>query len=185
MAKTKRVVPARCCGVVIDVQGFFLSQVDKPLRTKLVQGTASLLQLLDSLAIPAVLTVEQPVARKGELPPAIGRYAGRRATTFEKNFFDLSKEAPIRKHLASLKRKQLIVSGCETDVCVLQSVMGLLDLGYQMFVVEDLVFSSTSDVDSALSRMQDAGAVFLTFKTLFYELTESVDGCGDLEVELA
>jgi nicotinamidase-related amidase len=181
VAKARRIVPDRSCGIVVDVQGYFLSQVDKPLRTRLVEDIGALLRLFDRLGIPVVVTLEQPVDQKGTLPPAIGKHAGRLAKTFEKNFFDLSKEAPIRRHLAGLKRKQVIVAGCETDVCVLQSCLGLLDLGYEVFVVEDLLFSSAAAVDSALARMRDAGAVMLTHKTLLYELLASVDGCDGIE----
>jgi hypothetical protein len=59
---------------------------------------------------------------------------------------------------------------------VLQSCLGLLDLGYQVFVVEDLLFSSAGDVVAAIARMQAEGAVFLTYKTLYYELIQAVDG---------
>ena len=71
------------------------------------------------------------------------------ATTFEKDFFDLTKETKIKAHLTRLKRKQMIVAGCETDVCVLQSCLGLLDLGYEVFAVEELLFSSAQRVSAA------------------------------------
>ncbi len=75
-----------------------------------------------------------------------------------------------------MKKKQAVIAGCETDVCVLQSCLGLLGLGYQVYVVEDLLFSSSRQVDSAIARMKTAGAVFLTYKTLYYELIEAVEG---------
>ena len=43
-------------------------------------------------------------------------------------------------------------------------------------MVEDLLFSSARNVDAALARMKAAGAVFLSYKTLYYELVEAVDG---------
>jgi hypothetical protein len=42
--------------------------------------------------------------------------------------------------------------------------------------VEDLLFSSSDKVGSAIARMRDEDAVFLTYKTLYFELTESVEG---------
>jgi isochorismate hydrolase len=88
----------------------------------------------------------------------------------------LAKEKDIRDHLASLNRKQIIVGGGETDVCVLQSCLGLLRLGYEVYMVEDLLFSSSANVDSALVRMKVAGATFVTYKTLFYELVQAAEG---------
>ena len=98
------------------------------------------------------------------------------AQLFEHDFFDLTKEKKIRDHLARLKKKQMIVVGCETDVCVLQSCLGLIDLGYDLFVVEDLIFSSARNVEAAIARMRAEGAVFLTYKTLYYELIQAVSG---------
>jgi nicotinamidase-related amidase len=115
------------------------------------------------------------VLRKGRVPQRL-RPLGETAQLFEKDFFDLTKEKKIRDHLSGLKRKQALVAGCETDVCVLQSCLGLLDLGHEVFVVEDLLFSSSRNVDAAIARMKAAGAVFLSYKTLFYELVEAVEG---------
>src|SRR5262249_7485263 len=69
-----------------------------------------------------------------------------------------------------------IAAGCETDVCVLQSCLGLLGLGYDVYVTEELVFSSSHNVDAAIARMKAEGAVFLTYKSLYYELIEAVEG---------
>ena len=51
-----------------------------------------------------------------------------------------------------------------------------MNLGHDVFVVEELIFSSTRNVAAAMARMETEGAVFISYKTLFYELLESVDG---------
>ena len=132
--------------------------------------------------IPLVVTVERPVARKGSLHKTIAKHLPDTAVTLEKDFFDLTKEQEIREHIATLGKKQAIVVGCETDVCVLQSVLGLIGRGYQVYVVEDLLFSSTNKVDSAVARMKAAGAILLTYKTLYYELLQAVGGPRDEEL---
>lgn len=170
----KRIVPDRCCGLIIDVQKFFLSQVDRRLRSKITTNTKNLVRLLGHFGIPVVVTLERPVEQKGVLPREIEAQLGGLSETFEKDFFDLSKEKKIKSHLARLKRRQMIVAGCETDVCVLQSCLGLLTLGYEVYVMEELLFSSSRNVDSAIARLKAEGAVFLTYKTLYYELIEAV-----------
>jgi nicotinamidase-related amidase len=176
MAPAKRIVIDRCCGVIIDVQGFFLSQVNKRLRTRIKTNTKNFASLLGYFRIPVVVTHERSVDEKGTLPQEIRKRLGDRASTFEKNFFDLTKESKIRDHLRRLKKKQAIVAGCETDVCVLQSCLGLLNLGYEVYLVEELLFSSARNVDAAVARLKAEGAVFVTYKTLYYELIESVAG---------
>jgi nicotinamidase-related amidase len=176
-AMVKRISPDRSAGAIIDVQDFFLSQLGSHrVRSGMETSMANFARLLGYFRIPIVATLERPVDGKGSLPSALTKQLGDRAKLFEKDFFDLTKEKKIRDHLARLKKKQVIVAGCETDVCVLQSCLGLLDLGYQVFVVEDLLFSSARDVAAAIARMQAEGAVFLTYKTLYYELIQAVDG---------
>jgi len=175
MATTKRIETAQCCGALIDVQRFFLSQVDKRLRSRLIANTKSFVRLLDYFQIPLIVTSERPIDQKGSLPNEIANHLGERAEIHEKDFFDLTKEKAIAGRLARLKKKQVIVAGCETDVCVLQSCLGLLGLGYQVFVVDELLFSASRNVDAAIARMEAAGAVFVTYKTLFYELLERVE----------
>jgi nicotinamidase-related amidase len=176
MKAVKRIVADQCCGVIVDLQGFFLAQVDKRLRSRIKTNTSHFVRLLNYFRIPIVVTLERPVEHKGTLPNEIGRQMGERAKTFEKDFFDLCKEKKIKGHLAGLKRQQAIVAGCETDVCVLQSCLGLLNLGYEVYVMEELIFSSSRNVDAAIARMKAEGAVFTTYKALFYELIEAVDG---------
>ncbi len=179
MKTVKRIDPDRCCGVLVDVQGFFLAQIDKRLGSRIKVNTGNLVRLLNYFRIPIVVTLERPVDLKGPLPKEIGKHLGH-ARTFKKSTFDLCKDKTIKSHLARLKKRQAIVAGCETDVCVLQSCLGLLGLGYDVFVVEELIFSSAQNVAAAIERMKAAGVVFLSYKTLYYELLELVDG-PDLE----
>ena len=176
MTVVKRIAPDRCCGVIIDLQGFFLSQVDKRLGSRIKTNTGNLVRLFNYFQIPIVVTLERPVDFKGFLPKEIAKHLGDRAQTFEKNFFDLCKDTKIKAHLARLKRRQVIVAGCETDVCVLQSCLGLLSLGYEVYVIEELIFSSSLNADAAIARMKAEGVVFSTYKTLYYELIEAVEG---------
>jgi nicotinamidase-related amidase len=176
MPTVKGIVPGDCLGVIIDVQEFFLSQADKRLRRKIETNTKNFARLLGYFRVPIVVTLERPLDQKGSMPQKIAGHLNDLAVTFEKNFFDLTREKTIKDCLRQLKKKQAIVSGCETDVCVLQSCLGLLRLGYEVYVVEDLLFSSSPDVHAAIARMKAEGAVFVTYKSLYYELIEAVEG---------
>ena len=173
-----QIAPSRCCGVIIDVQNFFLSQAGQGLRCKIVANTGSFARLLAYFRIPIVVTLERPVDQKGSCPREIMTYLGDMAELFEKDFFDLTKERQIRDHLEHLEKTQILVGGCETDVCVLQSCLGLLSLDYEVYLMEELLFSSSPNVESAVARMQSAGAVMVSYKTLYYELLGSVLGNG-------
>jgi nicotinamidase-related amidase len=170
---TKRIVAESSAGAIIDVQDFFLAQLDEETRAKVETNLVNFARLLNYFRIPIVATLERPVAGKGSLPSVLQAELGD-VKPLEKDFFDLTKEKNIRGYLARLKKKQMIVAGCETDVCVLQSCLGLIDFGYEVFVVEDLIFSSARSVEGAIARMRTEGAVFVSYKTLYYELIEAV-----------
>ena len=177
----KRIVPENCLGAIIDVQEFFLSQVGRRNCSKIKVNIKNLIRLLGYFKIPIILTLERPVEQKGIVPAEIGDHTGDLIETFEKSFFDLTKEKKIRDGIGRRRRRQIVVAGCETDVCVLQSCLGLLGLGYEVYVVQELVFSSSRNVDSAITRMQAEGATLMTYKTLYYELIEAVEGSRHTE----
>ena len=170
----KRIAVDRCCGVLVDYQDFFLAQLEGRSRARLQENTQNLLRLLGYFRIPVIATLERPVGHKGAVPDDIKRHLGHSGKVFEKDFFDLTREKPIRAHLKRLKKTQAIVAGCETDVCVLQSCLGLLELGFEVFAVEELLFSSARNVDAALARLRSAGVTILSYKTLYFELIEAV-----------
>jgi hypothetical protein len=182
---TQRVIAESCAGAIIDVQDFFLAQLGgRAARENMEANLVAFARLLGYFRIPILATLERPVDGKGTLPDSLGGQLAD-AKLFEKDFFDFTKEKKIRDHLARLKKKQMLVAGCETDVCVLQSCLGLIDLGYEVFVVEDLVFSSAHDVGAAVVRLRGAGAVFLTYKTLYYELIQTVGGSRHADAMIA
>src|SRR5438067_9498111 len=92
----KRIVPDHCWGVIIDVQEFFLSQVDTRHRCKIKTNTRNFARLLGYFRVPIVVTLETPVDEKGFLPNEIERHLSVLTKTFEKDVFDLTKEKKIR-----------------------------------------------------------------------------------------
>src|SRR4030095_6181001 len=89
MRAVRHIVPDRCCGVIVDLQGFFLSQVDKRLRSRIKTNTSNLVRLLGHFRIPIVVTLERPVAHKGTLPKEISKHLSDNDRTFEKYFLNL------------------------------------------------------------------------------------------------
>jgi nicotinamidase-related amidase len=167
--------------VLIDVQPFFVELAAVP--DAIVTRIEHLLLLAQSFEMPVVATFEHPVERNGWLPERLERVfpapaagvPGAPAARFVKRHFNLYAEPEIRAAVTALGRGQMIVAGAETDVCVLQSVLGLLGAGLAVFLVEDCLFTHETNTGPALRRMQQAGAVPTTYKTLYYELTRSVD----------
>lgn len=134
-----------------------------------------LLMLTDWMDLPLVATFEKPIAEKGELPERLETVFPTKGQRFVKNFFGCMTEPDIAGALNKLPIKQIAVAGAETDVCILQSVLGLLQMGYQVFLLEDCLFTSEPQPAPALHRMYQAGAIPCTLKSMVYELVRCVD----------
>ena len=166
--------PPELAVVLIDVQPRFVDSCHtaaEPVLARLEQ----LLIISNWFQLPVLATFEEPVAEKGQLDPRLVPHLPDTAQTFNKQSYSLAGEPEIVTALAQLDRPRLAVAGSETDVCVLQSVLGLIELGYEVFLLEDCVFSSEPNTGPALERMRQAGAVPSTYKSLFYELLQTDD----------
>jgi nicotinamidase-related amidase len=170
----KRVDPAAIGILLIDVQPFFLEGWMAGAFEPLMARVEHLLGLASAYQLPTIATFEQPVERKGWVPDRLTPWFPEHAQKLTKQTFDCTGEPEIREAIASLGVTQFAVAGGETDVCVLQSVLGVLGLGFEVFLLEDALFSEEPNTGPALRRMEQAGAVPSTVKTLEYELRRSV-----------
>lgn len=168
--------------LLIDIQEFFLDGWMAGLSEPLLTRSEFLLGLANVYALPTMYTLEHPVGEKGELAARLVPFLPLDAQRHVKRTFDCCGEPGIVAALAGLKRRQIAVAGGETDVCVLQSVLGLIERGYEVFLLEDCLFSSEANVGPAIRRMEMAGAIPTTVKTLNYELRATVGERGAEEL---
>ncbi len=164
--------PHELAVLLIDVQPFFVGQMVEPQEPVLIR-LEQLLIMSNWFQLPVLATCEEPVDRKGELIERLQTKFPSHGQVHRKQTYDLCGEPDILQALKALGRQQLIITGTETDVCVLQSVLGLLAHGYQVFLLEDCLFSSSSTTEAAVYRMRQAGAIPLTYKSLHYELLKT------------
>jgi nicotinamidase-related amidase len=88
---------------------------------------------------PELLELMAPLARL--VPPA---------TVVDKTRYSAFAEPHLLAHLRDRDADALVVTGSETDVCVLATVLGAVDLGYRVVVIRDAVCSSSDEGHDAL-----------------------------------
>jgi nicotinamidase-related amidase len=91
---------------------------------------------------PALLELLPPLAKLS--PPA---------TVIDKTRYSAFIGSQLVEHLRAREADGLIVTGSETDVCVLATVLGAVDLGYRVIVVRDAVCSSSDEGHDALMTL--------------------------------
>lgn len=161
--------PAKAVLLVIDVQEKLCAAMDQNALRQLTQNAGILLEGANELAIPAIFT-EQYV--KG-LGPTLTELRGRApaAPSFEKLTFSCCANEAFAKQLKASGRTQIIVSGMETHVCVLQTVIDLLGDGFDVHVVKDAVMSRNGDnKQTAIEAMVLAGAVPACTEAVVFQL---------------
>ncbi|MFI8466442.1 hydrolase [Stutzerimonas stutzeri] len=136
----------------------------------MAEHTAWLQQVAQRVGVPVLLTEQY---RKG-LGPTIAalRNGVDDAAIVEKLHFSAAGDGELFQR-AGGERRQFIICGCETHVCVLQTVLELRARGNEVFVVEEGVSSRrASDKALALERMRQAGAVIVSREMVAFEWME-------------
>ena len=75
------------------------------------------------------------------------------ATVVDKTRYSAFAEPALHHHLQERKADGLVITGSETDVCVLATVLGAVDLGYAVALVTDGVCSSSDEGHDALLKV--------------------------------
>lgn len=152
--------------VVIDVQGRRAPAIDA--GAEAVARTRILLQAAEMLEVP-VLATEQYPRGLGETLPEVAELLPAGATV-EKIDFSACRCEAFRDRLAAFGRRQLVVCGMETHVCVLQTALELCGEGYEVFVVADACGSRHPGNKAAgLDRMAAAGCRIVTSEMAVFE----------------
>lgn len=153
--------------MIIDIQERMMPVMDH--GEQVVSKTITLVKTAEKLAIPIILIEMYPKGLGKTVPEVMEHIAD--VPRFEKITFSACCEQLMKEHLKKLGRRKIIVTGMETHVCVLQTVRGLLELGYQVFLVGDAVSSRTKhNYRNALALMHDMGAVITNTETVFFDL---------------
>ena len=143
-------------------------------KEPVMQRIEQLLVLADITRRPLVATFEDSPERNGWLPERLEKVFPEHGHRLVKSTFDCCNEPTVREVLESLEVEQVVLAGAETDVCVLQSALGLLAMGFEVFLLEDSVFTNEPNTGPALRRLYAAGVIPCTYKTFFFEMTRSV-----------
>ncbi|MCB2210175.1 isochorismatase family protein [bacterium] len=153
--------------VMVDFQGRLAEIVH---RADLVTRNAlRLVQGCQALEIPILPTLQVPE----KLGPAIPELEDALSAEefISKTAFSAMREPAFLTALQKTGRKQILLTGIEAHVCVLQTGLDLIDSGFTVHVLSDGVFSRTAENhDLALQRLHDAGATVSSVEIALFEL---------------
>ena len=153
---------------VVDIQEKLLPKIMQ--AGEVLRNASFLVNAAKALGVPVIATEQYP---KG-LGPTVEPIRGLLTTVWEKKTFSAVAEGGAIDFLKSDARIKVVVVGIEAHICVMQTVLDLLNQGFHVFVCVDAVSSRYAiDVKIALKRMQQAGAILVTAETCVYEWLET------------
>jgi len=160
--------------LIVDIQEKLAPAIDQ--GELAIKNNLRLLEGARQLAIPVFIS-EQYVRGLGPTVAAI-KTGAVDAQFFEKTYFSCTRQPGVLERLKASGRQQVILTGMETHVCVLQTALGLLDAGFDVFLVSDAASSRTPESRAmAIERLRAAGAIIVTSEMVLFEWLEQA--CTD------
>jgi nicotinamidase-related amidase len=154
--------------LVVDVQEKLFPLIQDSAR--IAWNIGRLLDGAHLLAIPFVATEQYPQG----LGPTIESLKTRLNTRPSKRMFSCRECAPLLDDWRARGIEQLVVTGIEAHVCVLQTALDCLAAGWDVFAPVDAL-GSRQEVDAqvALRRLEQAGVTLTTSESVLFEWCES------------
>lgn len=170
--KTYRIQRENCQAMIIDVQEKLSPHIYR--YNDILKKTLVLIQGLQVLDIPILLNEQYPEGLGRTVPEIMAVLDTTKSKTIEKVTFSACDNDETWNYLAQQNRISVLVFGVEAHVCVMQTVLDLLDNGMQPVVIADAIGSrSAYDRRQAIRRMRRAGAVITTTEAILFELCRS------------
>lgn len=148
--------------LVIDFQSRLMPAIEDGAAA--IANTGRLLDAAALLGVPVLFTEQNAGGLGGTVPELRSESAG----LFHKMTFDACRMPGFLDALP--EGRGLVVAGCETHVCVLQTALGLLSAGRRVSLVRDAVGSRRAESkETAIRRLERNGAEIVTTEMVLFE----------------
>ena len=145
--------------------------MNQEIREQVVRNTVTLIETASLFRMPIVASAQYRKGLGEVVSPVQEKLAG--ADVLEKLHFDCTRDEALGKKITGVKRKAFIIAGIEAHVCVLQTCLSLLSMGYNAVIASDAVASRRRhDWEYSLRALARAGAVVYPTETISFMLLE-------------
>jgi nicotinamidase-related amidase len=170
MRITERLTADHAALIVVDVQTKLISRIKH--GNLVIANAVRLVRAAEQLGIPVWGTEQYPEGLGPTVPELTALLPHRSAKTT----FHCCSVPELLEQLYGRRIRHITLTGIEAHVCIAQTALELLNLGFRVQVPADAV-ASRSEIDShyALRRLELAGAVVSTTEAVLFEWTECSD----------
>ncbi len=159
--------------LIIDLQTSILSKITN--KQDILENTTFMIQCIKKLNIPIILTEQYPKGL-GETEIDLKNLIRDKVEIISKIEFNCFQNAEFNQLINEYKEKRpnIIISGIESHICVLQTVLGAIKAGFEPIVVKDTIASRHhSDLEAMLNYLYSKQITVLTSEMLIYLLLKN------------
>lgn len=158
--------------LIVDIQAKLLPKI--PDSQRLAERAAVMIACCRAMGIPIIATEQYPEGIGPTVDELKVLLAG--CPVVPKRTFSCCREKSFMAALEKAGRRQIVLAGIETHVCVFQTAADLLDRGYAVQVPADAVGSrAAADREIGLGRMRARGADISSVESAVFELLQTSD----------
>jgi len=171
MTNTKKLLcnVENSCLMIVDIQEKLSAVMPEKVINRLKSNADVLLTAADRLNVPVIVTMQYPKGL-GDVENFVKDKLNEKSKCFEKTSFSCLGAEGLPEHLKKLNKKQIIMIGLESHICVLQSAIELTEKGYDVFVVSDAIASrKLTSYETSLTRLEQANIWLLNTESVLFE----------------
>ncbi len=158
--------------IIIDIQGKLWNVMQE--KEALLENAQKLVKGMHILKVPIILTEQNPKGLGPTLPELTQLMP--EVQPIPKFSFSCCQDKGFQQALRESGRKQILICGIESHICVYQTAMELISSGYEVQMVADVVSSRVaSNRDITLNRVQSEGIKLTSSEMAIYELLRTAE----------
>ncbi len=119
--------------LIIDIQEKLVAALNKDV---VVSNSLKVASAAKSLGIPVILTEQYPKGLGSTVQP-LKDVLPENSEIIEKTYFNALLEDGLLDKIKSYDKKQIVIFGIETHICVYQTASALIEEGFDVYVIKD------------------------------------------------
>lgn len=173
---------AECVLLVVDVQQHIAESIPNKVIKRVVKNTNLLMRAAGILNIPKILTERNPNILGSTERSILSLIEPK--NIFSKTNFSAYKDKAIAAAIDATKRPQIILTGTQAHVSILQTAVDLVRKGYTVFVVEDSICARTlENYQNALLRLSNSDVIMTCAESVLFEWANDLKNPSHLKVQ--
>ena len=152
--------------LVIDIQEKLVKALDKDV---IVNNAKKVVEAANILNIPVFVTEQYPKGL-GSTVEAVKDVLPQNSEVVEKTYFNALLEDGVLKKIKAYKKKQIVLMGIETHICVYQTALALVEKGFEVYVLKDVCASRKKyEFKQGIEGMKDNGVKISCLEIALFE----------------